>query len=26
VELMDLVWVHDCGLADEQIEVPEGWR
>jgi hypothetical protein len=26
VELMDLVWLHDCGLADEQIEVPEGWR
>jgi hypothetical protein len=25
MELMDLVWLHDCGLADERIEVPEGW-
>ena len=24
--LMDLVWLHDCGLADEQIDVPKEWR
>jgi hypothetical protein len=25
-ELMDLAWLHDCGLADEEIDVPGGWR
>lgn len=24
-DLMDLVWLHDCGLADEDIIVPGGW-
>jgi mannitol/fructose-specific phosphotransferase system IIA component (Ntr-type) len=24
-ELTDLVWLHDCGLADEDINVPRGW-
>jgi hypothetical protein len=24
-ELMDLAWLHDCGLADEDIIVPKDW-
>lgn len=24
-EIMDLVWLHDCGLADEEIQVPMGF-
>jgi hypothetical protein len=24
-ELMDLAWLHDCGLADEDIVIPKDW-
>ena len=24
-DVMDFVWLHDCGLVDEQIDVPEEW-
>jgi hypothetical protein len=23
--MRDFVWLHDCGLADEQIDVPAEW-